>query len=1059
MASNENLVQQYKKMLKKMLELKNLLADILISFHVIEEDNDESFHQMLSYVKQIETVYPYTNNNEFDASSEFFNSNEEIDSYLNENKNRYAKINLLLAQKINSYRTYLKDYLYTVGLNPNIINEDITLRHYIECLYQIERVKTTYIIIHDDATLYRNVQNSVPITIFDDTNEQIEDGYLVIKENDLVIYDGTLGEAYIQSSLIGTHTYVFEFTPTDLTHYKPSETTGTFIIERTPIDITIEAENINEYSTYYLSNSEGYAEDEWRITIQTKDSLGNIISDVPIKIYINDELVYEDRTNIIGQYTYTCQLPYSSDYNGQSTPFRVETASFNPAFLNQSSTKNFTIYHHLLEIDNEFYIGQTNPLSIYLVDELTGEPLTTITTGENITYDDDGNEIIEEIVVNHPLLGADITITVTLNDQHSTKTLHFDNNKWTFDEFSDFIMNANDVAYLHITSIDYDETQIVTIKSNFILPKENVFYLPFSNLPKIYYKPLGNVCEEGNIIGEWHYYFDSSHSSYLSAHPTFTVSNSEIVNYMRYEYKGAGDYRVVFYSRDEDPINETVSFDFTVKKPLQLTQTSYEQTGCATYQVNVYDKKSLDRLQNHIATDTTEQYTITTPNEFNIELLNDDYSVITIYDADTDIITIENEYDKITINEETHSLSRDNVEWNKITISFDDTYKVYIDGTLMEEIDEQHDELEVYVLAPTSDHYRNVKIKNLYNPIAVTNNGNEIDYVYTLTETSDAYTYNISICRDNYNQGSNTICSTINGYVECDTFDLYSRSFYILPTNQLKVGHNTIQIQCFNEDANSIDIEHNNILVHNVTKNDNIYTIECDIYEAGALPITLTDDQEDSENFVINVAKGDYTISLDMPEVKEYQDHTPIPLSIKDAFNNEVNTFYCYFDQETPISITKTDNSITLVNNAISRQFDDLEMGDHTITVRTMANSNYNDAVVTKEFLMGIYIRNLTNQPLFTDLSVDNDGWLVNDTMNVDNATTVGDLEDVLVGINTSVDVDPGQLLLSNFISSSADLDSIVLLDDDFNNIQNAIIDIDVDEDKLTYDTIEDDNL
>ena len=79
--------------------------------------------------------------------------------------------------------------------------------------------------------------------------------------------------------------------------------------------------------------------------------------------------------------------------------------------------------------------------------------------------------------------------------------------------------------------------------------------------------------------------------------------------------------------------------------------------------------------------------------------------------------------------------------------------------------------------------------------------------------------------------------------------------------------------------------------------------------------------------------------------------------------------------------------------------------------------------------------------------------------MNLDSTTTIGDLEDVLVGINTSVNVDPGQLLLSNFISSSADLDSIVLLDDDFNNIQNAIIDIDVDEDKLTYDTIEDDNL
>ena len=109
--------------------------------------------------------------------------------------------------------------------------------------------------------------------------------------------------------------------------------------------------------------------------------------------------------------------------------------------------------------------------------------------------------------------------------------------------------------------------------------------------------------------------------------------------------------------------------------------------------------------------------------------------------------------------------------------------------------------------------------------------------------------------------------------------------------------------------------------------------------------------------------------------------------------------------------------------------------------------------------MLGVYISSLTDQPLFTDLSVDNDGWLLNESLLVDNQTTIGDLEDVLVGINTSVDVDPGKLVLSNFISSSADLDSIVLLDDDFNNIQDAIINIDMDEDKLTYDTIEDDNL
>ena len=367
--------------------------------------------------------------------------------------------------------------------------------------------------------------------------------------------------------------------------------------------------------------------------------------------------------------------------------------------------------------------------------------------------------------------------------------------------------------------------------------------------------------------------------------------------------------------------------------------------------------------------------------------------------------------------------------------------------------------MEVYVLAPTQNHYRNIEIENIYIPITVINNGNEIDYNYTLTETADSYQYNVSICRNDDNQGSNTICATINNYVQCDTFNLYNQTFYVLPNNNLKVGNNNIQIQSFNNTINSINVNHNNITQNNVAKNGDIYTVNCDIFEAGRLVITIQSDHGESETFAINVAKGDYIINLDMPEVKEYQDHTPIPLSIKDAFNNEVNTFYCYFDQEIPISITKNNNSITLDNTAIGRQFDDLAMGDHTITVRTVANSNYNDAFVTQEFLLGIYISNLTDQPLFTGLSVDNDGWLLNESLLVDNQTTIGDLEDVLVGINTSVDVDPGKLVLSNFISSSADLDSIVLLDDDFNNIQDAIIDIDVNEDKLTYDTIEDDNL
>lgn len=1067
MTHAENMTKQYKKMLKKLLELRDLLADILIKFHVIDADNGQSFHELLSYLENINTIHPYVLNGEFDTSSKIFTDIDDIDAYLYDEGHTdianltktVPEINLLLVQKINSYRAYLKDYLYTVGVRQEIINENYTLRHYIECLYQIDRMKETYIIVNYDNTLYRNIHNDLPITVLDDVNEIVEDGYLIIKQDGLVIYDGILSEAYLQPSLMGQHTFTFEFTPFEDAHYTSSNAEGIFNIMGTPIEILIDSVNINEQSQYYESSSEGYAEDEWQITIQTLDPLDNILADIPIRIYVNNTLVETAYTNIVGQYVYNCKLPYSSDSDNLETILTIETTSFNSTFVNEQKTKTFIIYHHLLEIDNEYYIGQPDPLSIYLVDELTGEPITNVTTTEVIGYDDETDEeIIEEHTGLHPLFGQNLIVMTTLNEQETCNFVFFDNNKWTFNPFDSLTINAGDVALLHITTDGYDEYQLVDIKSNFILPENNVFYLPKSNFPKIYYKPLGQVYDQrsGNIEMKQ---YDDNGNRILWQTWSSHISNGEITNYFSSTY-GAGNYELILYADTQDNINEIVTYPFIVKEPLQLTQTSYDQTTCANYQVDIFDKQSFDRLQNHLITDSIEQYTITMPNKFAIELLNEGYSVITIYDANTHITTIENEHNKLTIkNNDPYTFNKSDSAWNKITIDFDDTYKIYFDNILLTEINEEHNELKVYVLAPTQNHYRNIEIEKIYIPITVTNNGNEIDYNYTLTETADSYQYNVSICRNDDNKGSNTICATINNYAQCDTFDLYSQTFYVLPNNNLKVGNNNIQIQSFDDNINNISINHNNITQKNVIKNGDIYTVNCDIFEAGELTITVQGNNGDSETFIINVAKGDYVIDLDMPEVKEYQDHTPIPLSIKDAFNNEVNTFYCYFDQGIPISITKTNNNITLDNTAIGRQFDDLPMDDHTITVRTVANSNYNDAFITQEFLLGIYISSLTDQPLFTDLSMDNDGWLLIESLLINNNTTINDLENVLVGINTSVDIDSGKLILSNFVSSSTDLDSIVLLDDDFNNIQNAIIDINTDEDKLTYDTIEDDNL
>lgn len=1074
MAKFEDMATAYYKIFIKTLELRNLLADILIRFRVIDHDNNESFYQLLSYIPQIETIYPYTENPDILKT---FDTTEEIQNFLytkdTESDHFYTNVSLLqrTVPEINqiiidtflSYNNFLIDYLFTVGLSSDIIYQENTLKHYIECLYQIERQINTTITVTEDV-LYRNVENGIGLTVTDDMDNVLESGIIIIRENGIPIYEGSVMEVYIKPSTMGQHTYTFEYISDVESHYKRSELTKTFTVQASPISIEVKTKNINESSFYYESTNEGYAEDYWEIEITTKSPTNEMLPDIPIKIYVGNKLVCEDYTNIFGTYTYVCRLPYSSDFDDYVTTVNIQTASFNTAYINTQEERIFTIYHHLFEADNEYYIEQKENVKIRLLDQLTGEPLQTITVNNENEEDFDVIEDdvdIQPITMIHPFFAQNIQVEAVLGDQHRVDTLSSDNNIWEYSSLSLFTLQEGDVIALTITIDDYQETQNVYIKSNFIVPEKNIFYLP--EYPTLYFKPLGKDYD-GN--GEINVYCSDTGSGFgTSAIPT----NNGVIELLSTLGEWQATLTGYHYANMYRP--EEIRYDYSILPPLQLIQYQYDQTTCAKYVLYVYDKQSLDRLENHITVDGYEQYTIKAPNEISIDLLNDSRSIINIYDADTNIVDIINEHNKIIFDNEEYNFNKNSNQWNNVLIKIEQpnpndnvfTYKFYVDNELKHQIQSQHnDEIRVLIIVPSQQHYDNFKIKKLNTPITVMNNNNEeVDYVYVKTERSDRYIYDIHICRNEYNQGMNTICASLNNYTKCDNFELYDASFYIIPS-ELKVGNNTIQIQCFDDTMNTLEIIHNSIVQKTQTKQGDIFTINCDIYEAGSLSIQLRSDNY-SENFVIHVDKGDYIIDLDMPETKQYGDHTAIPLHIKDAFNNEVNSFYCWFDESPPnqtLLINKGNNDgIVLNNTAIGRQFDTLDMGTHYITVQPLPSNNYNPVSVTQEFVLGVYISTLTDQPLFTNLAGDNDGWLVNESILVDNETTIGDLEDVLIGINTSVNVDPGELLLSNFISSNPDLDSIILLNDDFNNIQNAIISIDVQEDKLTYDTIEDDNL
>ena len=1084
--ANEDMMQEYQKVFDKLLELRNLLANMLLRFGAINEDNGQCFFELLAHLENINSTTQYVSPLDIDTSFKHFsdNDNDKVfydgDFYIQnpqteERTNMSIRsLNVLLAQKINSYRAYLRDYLLNVGVPRDIVYQEITLKWLIQCLYQIERVKNTFIVFNSNI-LYVNMENELDYDIVDDGNDVLIErtviineeaitlgiGTMIIRENNDIIYNGPAIGATITPTTLGEHTYTFEFTPEDSEHYNGTTLTQTLFVQKPKIKLNVSIENTNEESVYYESENEGYYEDTWNIAIITTDMLDNIISNTPIKIYIGNTIINQGNTNILGEYVYTGQIPYySSDFEDYIVPIRIQTDRIGDSYINDIYSAELTIYHHILEADNEWYIGQQDGVKIYLCDELTGEHITTVTSYEveyeldengNYVLDENGDPIIiSEIVqeINHPLRWQPICV----------------NNSCVFptDNVWEYNIDTTEKGIYQLHIIDprgeyVNEYQNVEVKSNFILPETDIIYLPESNLPKIYYKPLGEICEQGNVNVQFTKYYEHNHQ-YSTHTGSCTVTNSEIKNYF-YRFFGGyapAQYYITFTSNPEDNINESVTFSFVLKEPLQLIQTSYNKSACATYELKVYDKETLDKMEGHLIGDGYEEFNVEGPNEVTIEFLNDGYSLISLYSANTNIANIGIERNAITIDQEQpHTYNKSNTSWQKINIKIDDDYKIYANDVLLKTINQTYGTLQIYVMSMTG-YYRNVDIKNRYTPITVTNNGNNVDYTYTKVETFDYYLYTINICRDGSNDGDNIITATINGYTESDTFELRNQTFQLLTTDFI-VGNNNIQIKSFDPNVTNITIIHNNITQNSITKDGDIFTINCDIYEAGSLHILLEDNQHSQEPFTINVGKKEYTINLNMPEIKEYKDFSPIPLSIQNAFGQEINTFYVWFDNQTALSMTKTGTNISLTNTAIGQQFDSLDMGEHTIHIRVSGDPNYIDQEISQTFLIGVYISSLTNQPLFTDLNMDNDGWLSNESMSVDNQTTIGDLEDVLVGINTTVNVDPGQLVLSNFVSSDIDLNSIVLLDDDFHNIQNAIINIDVEDDKLTYDTIEDD--
>ena len=190
--------------------------------------------------------------------------------------------------------------------------------------------------------------------------------------------------------------------------------------------------------------------------------------------------------------------------------------------------------------------------------------------------------------------------------------------------------------------------------------------------------------------------------------------------------------------------------------------------------------------------------------------------------------------------------------------------------------------------------------------------------------TSEYYHIHVIIPCRNETHGIHTLTMALNGYSEDATFTLSEQIFELL-TNSTTIGTNQIQIKCYDNSVEDISIESEYILVNEITKNNNIFTIDADFIKTGSITFNVQS-EEDEESFTLIVNKGDINANILIEKIAYDETHTIID-------ENEHET------QSTPIYEVDECFASELNNIRVSLVFDDSFYGDINTTYNVSKNN------------------------------------------------------------------------------------------------------------------------
>lgn len=1008
MAEIDNTIEQYKKIVHKLNEIRELLREKLIQLKAIPDDDSyPSLNTLMTKVnpEDIDSIINKQLPNIPIDTTEHFSSVQDIHNYLYNSNTALSQANLLLIRKFLFYREYLKYQLSNMGISEYDIKNSYSIKDLIRLLDQIEKIKDTKIEC-ESIVLYVNFENYIDISVLDETNILVDTGILEIYDGNTKIksYDLTKNEdiTLVPTSL-GTKEYTFRYINVDsdgkiIKKYRPSSKTISFTVKTGELIADFILYNTNEKSKYYNIKddiTEGYNVDTWDIKINITDQKEESINcAIPFTIYMENEenIIYTGVTNSLGQANITnIKIPYySSDF-----------VDFKEKAITQYSVATISPPSNEDNILNELSFIKDPTLE---EDEITYRRHTYT----NNNYLDDLNGCITNIEI--------------VNGQLEYTTFHTDIHKKIFQ-----INNFYDIVKDFVTEIFYNETidyETISEKKydyekeennvkTFLKLQTNLNTIDYDNinishLIKIYHTPI----KIQNEILTW-YKTDSNMPNNLA----FIICDEltgEPLTYMQklYEININGVY---------DTVNDVIyNYDIIISNLdygehlLDITLYEYGDIVCnINVIITILSNFTFPSKTMYYLNDTPEIYYKPKgiPQKDQAVLITDVKNNINgqYYTKETGLIYSIQDWKTPKIYNLTLTAASQRLT-EKRTFSYELKKPFTFERTVYKKT-----QYATYRVTIYDKEHINLNTNTLKSYITVVNNNQEVNYESTLISNQDALIYDITI----NTKGTNTLNINVNGYTESVTFKIYERIF-ALAQSQSNLGEDMpIFITSYDPELESITISGDGITQKSFIKNGDTFEIICDIMKAApnGTTLTVTDNQGITETITIYIPKADIPVSYSMfstiffPEEEitaEWQiSKVPINDIITIIYNNgsdNNSSINCNIGQN------NVSGNIPLINTT----------GTHTTSITFIGNNNYNSFTKEIEYTVMGYETYVSD--IYSNYDDNLTMEMYTGKYNIKELVNNGDLIDGDLKIDIEINEREGDIVVDGYMKEDGDL-------------------------------------